>query len=466
MTSHPPPAVPLTKPVRRAGQRPTPRWVGWFLILLPTLAALGPLLGGERFSAFRIAIVVLFITAAWDWWRFQDRSRTFYATLALAVATMAAGGIAFGWSRPPVDPALAELAAVALLFALGLAFVQLYRTSETVLTVARGTLYMLVLVVIEGVWEILSGRRLPTFHLPPEARGTDPAWNLIAGPFGEPKQLAAACCAALLVMPVGFALEHDRRLKWAYVAVTLPVPLIVLHTGSTLGLLVCLAILVLWSLLHRLTRFVVAPLVLVWLVLHPRGIAFFANVWGELTGPWLSPVPDRWWASQERFNLMLDGVVMLRRSLWLGVGPGGFPYVMQTQSFPFPTNGVIEPHSAMVEIVAQYGLSIFIALTLAVIGVMRWCVQRLLSTRGQALMSSDRVVAFWLLVTLALWPATSMLAPTWLAAPMSALQVATIVMWARHIERPRGRLVMPSETALRHIPPGPGAPPPTSADTR
>ena len=41
---------------------------------------------------------------------------------------------------------LSGLVAVALLFALGLAFVQLYRTSETVLTVARGTLYMLVLV--------------------------------------------------------------------------------------------------------------------------------------------------------------------------------------------------------------------------------------------------------------------------------------------------------------------------------
>ena len=38
---------------------------------------------------------------------------------------------------------------------------------------------------------------------------------------------------------------------------------------------------------------------------------------------------------------------------------------------------------------------------------------------------------------------------------MSALQLATIVMLARHHERPKGRLVVPSETALRQIPAGP-----------
>ena len=75
MTTPATPAIPLTTPVRHAGQRPTPRWVGWFLILLPTLAAGGPLLGVGPVFAFRAAIVVLFVTAAWDWWRREPARR-------------------------------------------------------------------------------------------------------------------------------------------------------------------------------------------------------------------------------------------------------------------------------------------------------------------------------------------------------------------------------------------------------
>jgi hypothetical protein len=49
-----------------------------------------------------------------------------------------------------------------------------------------------------------------------------------------------------------------------------------------------------------------------------------------------------------------------------------------------------------------------------------------------------------------------MMTPTYLGESMSALFVATVAMWARHIERPLGRRVRPSEDALRNLP----APPP------
>ena len=41
---------------------------------------------------------------------------------------------------------------------------------------------------------------------------------------------------------------------------------------------------------------------------------------------------------------------------------------------------------------------------------------------------------------------------------VAALFVATVAMWARHIERPLGRRVRPSEVALRNLPPAPPAP--------
>lgn len=56
---------PLTKPVRQAEQRPTPRWVGWLLIALPTLALLGSWLAG-RLPLLEVVVLVLFIVAAWD----------------------------------------------------------------------------------------------------------------------------------------------------------------------------------------------------------------------------------------------------------------------------------------------------------------------------------------------------------------------------------------------------------------
>ena len=76
----------VTKPVRGAKQRPTPRWVGWFLIATPSLAAAGPLWGAGPWTTFRAAVAVLFLTAAWDWWRFQDRSRTFFTMLGIGIA--------------------------------------------------------------------------------------------------------------------------------------------------------------------------------------------------------------------------------------------------------------------------------------------------------------------------------------------------------------------------------------------
>jgi teichuronic acid biosynthesis protein TuaE len=426
--------------------------VGWFLILVPTLTAAGVLVGLGPVTGFHLAVTVLFVTASWDWWRFQDRSRTLHVTMGLFGAFAVAGVVAYAWSRPPLGPAVRELVAVVVLFALALAFVQLYRTAETVLTVARGWLYALVGMIGVAVWEILTGRHLPNYHLPASAQGSDPGWALVAGPFGDPNQFAAALCLAVMVMPIGGALEHDRRLRRAYPVAVLPVPWVVWHTGSTLGMVACLAALGLWAVLHRRARITVLPLGALLLLVLPQGRMFLTTLWTEVVG---IVTTDPEVAGGIRFNLMRDGVVMLRRTLWLGVGPGGFPSVMETRTLPYPTSGIVTPYSAVVEITAQYGLSIFVALTLAVLGVARWCVQRLVATRGTPYLGPDRIAATWLLVTLVLWPGMSTMNPTWLAQPLSALQVATMVMLARHIERPRGRLVMPSEAALRHIPPGP-----------
>ena len=410
----------VTKPVRAAQQRPTPRWVGWFLILLPSLAAAGPLWGIGPVTLFRMAVIVLFLTAAWDWWRFQDRSRTFFTILGIGLAFELSGVIAMAWSHPPTGPALHDLLSVGIMFALAVALVQLYRTAETVLTIARGWLY---LAVIAQAVALVMG------------------WP--AGPFDTPSHLAALLVMTVIVMGVGWSLEHDRRLRWAYLAVCVPIPYLVWRSGSTIGIALLVVVAMVWLAVYQWGRRFVVPISLVVIALLPQTRALLADLAVELG---------------DRYALMRAGIVLLRRTDWIGVGPGGFTYALESQKLPYSTHGIVDTFGAIVEIASQYGIGMFVLVTLGGIGLARWAVDRLRRTTKQPLRSAPRIVAIWTLAVVAIWPVLSMMTPTYLGESMSALFVATVAMWARHIERPLGRRVRPSEDALRNLPPAPANP--------
>jgi hypothetical protein len=443
----------VTKPVRGAKQRPTPRWVGWFLIATPSLAAAGPLWGAGPWTTFRAAVAVLFLTAAWDWWRFQDRSRTFFTMLGIGIAFQISGMIALAWSKPPSDAAWHELLGVGLMFALAVALVQLYRTAETVLTIARGWLYMVVLVEVVNVWELVSGDRLSNYYLATDRRDTG-GWTYIAGPFGTPSQLAAVFVMSAIVMAVGWSLEHDRRLRWAYIAVCAPMAYFLVRTGSTLGLLLFVIVAVCWLAVYSWGRRIGIAALMVVIVALPQGRSLLVSLWRQL-GTLFGGTTDVSFAAGDAFNLLRDGAVLLLRSTWIGVGPAGFPHAMTTHSTPYFTHGVVEPHSAIVEIASQYGIGMFVLVTLAGIGLAKWAIDRLRRTARQPLRGAPRIVAMWTLVVALMWPLLSMLGPTYLDQSVAALFVATVAMWARHIERPLGRRMRPPEVALRNLPPAP-----------
>lgn len=407
----------VTKPVRAAKQRPTPRWVGWFLILLPSLAAAGPLWGIGPATLFRAAVVVLFCTAAWDVWRFQDRSRTFFTMLGIGVAFEVSGVIALFWSRPPLSSALHDLLSVGIMFALAVALVQLYRSAETVLTIARGWLYM---AAITEVVALVQG------------------WP--AGPFDTPSHLAALLVMTVIVVAVGWSLEHDRRLRWAYLAVCAPIPFLLWRSGSSIGIALLVVVAMVWLAVYQWGRRFVVPLSLLVLAVLPQTRVLLADLYLEVG---------------DRYALMRAGIVLLRRTDWLGVGPGGFSYALTSQQLPYSTHGIVDAFGAIVEIASQYGIGMFVLVTLGGIGLARWAIDRLRRTAKQPLRSAPRIVAIWTLAVVALWPALSMMTPTYLGESMPALFVATVAMWARHIERPLGRRVRSSEDALRNLPPAP-----------
>lgn len=418
---------PLSKPVRGVAQRPTPRWVGWLLIALPSLAVVGPLAAVGPVSAFRVAVAVLLGTAAWDWWRFRDRSRTFWGCLGLAVAFPFAGGIALLAGNAPTRAALVELADVVVMFALAVSLVQLYRTSETVLTICRGWLYSIVVLALISLVRLTAGS-------PPAGAG-----------LAAPGQLATAAATALIGMPLGFALESDRRLRWAYPAAATLVLLPLAVLPSAPAVVAVIAVSVAWAIQFRWGR-VAAAVAVLGSVLLPLGTSLAARVAAASVDL----------AHGQRWSLALDGAAYLRRSHFLGIGPAGFEHMMLTTVTPYPTGSITQPHAAVVEIVSQYGLGIGVAVSLAVLGLARWSVQRLSRARGTALHSPQRAPAVWLLAILALAPVISAGTGTWLNQPVSAMAVASIALIARLVERPKGRRMVAPTAPLKSIPQEPG----------
>ncbi|MDR1806813.1 MAG: hypothetical protein LBR33_02680 [Propionibacteriaceae bacterium] len=398
-------ANPLTKPVRAAERRPTPRWVGWVLIALPTLAVLGFWLG-PRVPALTVLVAVLGVVAAWDWWRFQDRSRALRAAY-LGLILLATGGLLLLVRRLPLGAASGELVTLGGATILALALIQLYRSAETVLTVTRGWLYLLGLLAVVTVYQRLTHGPLP-----------------LSGPFVTPENLAVAALTGLTLMPLGCALEHDRRLVWAYpVAAGLAVE-VLWWSRQTFALAMAAAVIILWLALGRRTRWILAGAVAavgLALALYPDAGAL----------PWPRPAVDL----ATRRELADLGFRLLRDSWFLGAGPGTFAPAATAAGLP---SG---PYSPLVEVAAEYGFGVTVLILLAGLGVLRWCLHRLIRTPGRDWTEPHRAAAIWCGAIVLGAPVAGSLQPTWLNVPLSALILGTIGLLARHVEDTQGRRV-------------------------
>jgi hypothetical protein len=371
-----------------------------------------------RFPLFLLLAATLLVVAIWDWWRFQDRSRTRTGVLGLMAATGVSGAVALLANRPPLVPAVDELLMVLAGGALALALVQLYRGEETVLTLARGWIYLVVSLAVITLYQRLT-RDLPALQ----------------GPFPSPGYLAAAATFGLLLMPLGHSLDDDRLRRWAYPVTGALACWVVWCTHQSIALGCCVVIVTLWALLHRRGRWVAA------------GVAVIAL--GVALSPWRRHFPLFWedfgfeapvtW--EIRIGLIDTAMTLLRDSWFLGVGPGNFTRAIWVGDVAHPT-GHSAPYFALTELAAEYGLGVAVVLLLGFLGVLRWALQRFLRTPGLPWGGPERATALWLSVAIVMLPFLSAIQPRWLSAPMSALIVATLALLARHIERPKGRRVI------------------------
>ncbi|MDR0991235.1 MAG: hypothetical protein LBL92_07755 [Propionibacteriaceae bacterium] len=397
----------LTKPVRASQQRPTPRWVGWVLLALPSLAVFGVWLG-PNVSVLATVVIVLFAAAAWDWWRFQDRSRSLRVGYLGGIFVLT-GLVLTLWHDLPWRPALAELGTIALTTGLALALVQLYRGAETVLTLARGWLYLsLGLTLVVGWQRWSSGPRDLT------------------GPFADATYLAAAALTGLVMMTLGQTLEHDRRLRWLYPVAAGGSLMTLAWSHQTVMMLAGLGVVAVGLALTRWGRWVLAGAAVV-------GAVAAALSWSQWTLSW----PDSTLAWSQRRELISQGLALARDTWFLGAGPGSYELAAASRA-DLPA----EPYAPLIEVVSQYGLGPLVMLVLAGLGVLQWCLVRLLRTRGRSWAAPERVTALWCGLIVLVAPVLGAQQPGWLGAPLAGLLAATVVLLARHVENPAGRRVM------------------------
>jgi hypothetical protein len=421
---------PLTKPVQQAAQRPTPRWVGWLLISLPSLSLVGTRLV-DPFPLFELIAVTVFVVAAWDWHRFQDRSRTLRVAY-LGFACLISGLVTLALWRPPLGPAIDDLINVVAGFAVAVSLIQLYRSSETVLTLVRGWMYLVALLALGALYQAVR----PVYA--PGAAGPTFGW-----PFRTDAELATAALIGLALMPLGRALEHDRRLRWTYPVAALAALVVVWLTHEGLAVGCAVVVLLIWAATYRWGRWLALGAVVLAAVVALSPVRrVLALSWQDIG---LTVFP-----SWERRLAVLDlGLAALRGTWFLGLGPGTGSGLIGRGLYCFP-----------LEIASQYGFAVLMLCALASLGLLRWCIERVIRTRGQPWSSANRAPALWLALYIVGLPIVGLIQSSWLDVPLSGLVIATAALIARHAEEPHGRRgAVPLESLTEMAGPQPDAAP-------
>lgn len=324
---------------------------------------------------------------------------------------------------------MAELINIAYGFAVAVSLVQLYRGSETVLTLARGWMYLIALLTL-----IIAFQRLTDSPVP------------LSGPLPTPQHLATATVVGLALMPLGHALEHDRRLRWTYPLAAAAALFVLWSTHQAVAVATAAVILAVWTATYRPGRWiVVGAAAAAGLIAASSLRRYFPLAWHD-AGLTAGPT----WTT--RGDLVAAGMALLRDTWFLGGGPASYASAAgHAPGGPDLGSGPLAPYCLLVEIASEYGLAVTVVVLLAGLGLLHWCVQRLVRTTGRPWSSPDRAPAIWLGLLLLGLPVIGLIQATWLAVPLTGLIIGTLALLARHTEEPQGRRVRVGGEALAEI---------------
>ncbi|SFN35924.1 O-Antigen ligase [Mycetocola miduiensis] len=413
------------------GGRRLPRAQRWLIFILPVLGCFGPAIAivGPIFG-FRLAVLLLVATSLP--WRRVDGSAVVLVTRVLAVIwiivalllLLLRGASVYTWPE-----------AGSLLFGILfiVAIVGTRSTRHALRVFLAGWLLAFCATAAVAAREILFGIPFGNYY---RQEAANPILEGLgsASTFSNPNNYAFFLLVSFPVLTLGRSAATQKTWKLLYLGAMASVPVLMLATGSRIGLLILIAVGAVFA-----VAFVRAK----WAAVAAGGVALaallFPVAFDFAVQSLLRPFAfgDGFQLQAFIYGIFEESSMMVRMSLiqngygfWLdsylmGVGMGGFEAAMAGGSGDHPTMGIESPHSGVMEILSQFGILVFapFALLLITLLLIGW---KTFSTRQTH--SSMRVGGLLLVTLTSAFPIFTVMNSSFLEPSSSWLFLALLLL--------------------------------------
>lgn len=349
------------------------------LVAAPTLAAFGPLLPVvPHIYAFRVIVAALLfatLISRRGWARLSAGGMALATTLAFAVWLLS--GFVAGLLASDKSGVISDALAVCFGMAFVLAIMLLWDAATAFRWLVVGWAIAFAATSVVSILELTAHIHMSNYVLAPylrQGRGEE----LSASTFGNPNAYALFLAMSVPVLLYLATVSTSKRIRALAVLCILWLFVMLVYTGGRIAIVATAACVLTWlcctrkaALSGRGVVIAVGLLLLVtvnsWRPLvasadlpsPPQKLGdFSASTVGEVATSTQRDLNS----GNVRYNLMLDGWDMVRRTRGIGVGPGNFPDSIRSHGESHLTGGVLSPHNAVFEIASQWGLLALLAI--------------------------------------------------------------------------------------------------------
>ena len=332
------------------------------LFLMPVVAALGAYLfpihiGAVNLYLFRLLVIIfagLILVM-----RPKFKINLLLQFYLLLMTTWLVWGAASGYWTPDIISGFKDFIALCLGLIASLIIILYVNNRAKVKYLRLGWVFAYLFTGMVALWEITTGN-----HLTSSFTESGPDYYLrklfVSSTFGNPNNYAAFLILCFPFMIWQFMSSKFLLGKLAMLTLILTFPVVIALTGSRIGFVGWLAEVIIISL------FMIKGSKRIVFVAFLTALSTYLIVSGitddlQLVDKMMKAVST---GGQKgsilvRINTTLDGLWMVSQSYGIGIGVGGFEYVMLHKPVPFYTYGISNPHNFSIEIMAEYGLLVF-----------------------------------------------------------------------------------------------------------
>ncbi len=367
-------------------------WRRIAIVLIPTSAALGSYLlpikiGGINFYFFRMLIIMAFILIfISSKGKILVGTRVYRLFFLLGYVWLLWGTASYFWAQDPII-AVTELLEVGYGFLTGFVLVCLaFDTKKGMQDLRIGWVFAFISSAIVAVWEIVSGEHLPGYFA--ENAPEYVVKNVIVSTFVNPNNYAAFLVLCFPFLLWSYSAAKGIR-KVFFLLCLNSLPFLLIKTGGRLGITALILQLSLFLFFNARSLRSFFQGVLPFLTILVMIVFSFQTNMATLSK--VSQVYDELQVGGStgiRFNLLVNGIWFLALSYGVGVGAGGFEYMIGNGYGLYDTGSVINPHNFWIEVLSQYGIFVFT-------GLVAWLVcliMLVLRVRKKSLKQNDTVM--------------------------------------------------------------------------